>query len=369
MDHRNLVIKLSSLALTQADGSINKKQLKAIAKDIATLKNDYKFNIVVVSSGAINAGKRQLENIKAEDRKNISYLQACAAIGQPILIHHIQKEFKKYNIDCAQLLVTHEDLKSKKRAHNIRGTLTHVVQSGIIPIINENDGVSFDEITVGDNDQLSAMISSLLGFKTLLMLSSPNGLFESDPGVDKSAKHISLIQFDDDFKELKLITKSSAGRGGMKTKLQAIRKLTPLGHNIILSSFKNKSPIISPLTEDNGSLFLGAKSTGDTKKLSWLLTQVKDGRGVKIDEGAFKALKKNSSLLPVGIKSTIGKFNRGDCIEIIFKNKVVAIGLSEYSQKEIEKMKGLKSKEVTELFPQYPSKVVIHKNNLMTKKV
>jgi glutamate 5-kinase len=362
---KSLVIKLSSLAVTTEDGNINKNQLKAIIHDISTLIQDYGFNIVLVSSGAINAGKNLVPLSKNQD---ISYLQACASVGQPVLMNAMQKELSKYQLQIAQILLTHEDLKSKKRSLNIRGTLLELINTKdgqkCIPIINENDAVSFDEITVGDNDQLSAMISELLGIKTLLMLSTPNGLYDKDPKI-ADAKQISLIKFDDHFQGLELISKSNAGRGGMKTKLQAVRKLTPLGHDVIISSFKNKNPILSPLTQEIGSLFLGAPLGPEKKKHSWLITRLKNDCSISIDEGAKRALLKNASLLPIGILQTNGNFQRGDCIEILFKNKRVGIGISEYSNSNIEKIKQLKSTQLVDALPLAHSKVVIHKNNLL----
>jgi glutamate 5-kinase len=360
---KTLVVKLSSLAVTTEDGKIHKKQMKAILSDLAQLSQKHKYKIVLVSSGAINAGKNSL---KAKDYNSISTLQACASIGQPILMHEFQKVLKTHELQCAQVLVTHEDLKNKKRAHNIRGTLLKLLDEGIIPIINENDTVSFDEITVGDNDQLSAMISNLLGIKTLIMLSTPNGLYDKDP-KDPTAKHYPLIKYDESFNSLNLSNKSSAGRGGMKTKLQAIRKLTPLGHNIIISSFKNDSPLIAPLTGECGSLFLGAPTEKENNKRSWMLAHAKNDCGLIIDEGAFKALSKNSSLLPVGVKKVKGSFKRGDCIEVIYQGQIVAVGLSEYDHNQVEKIKGVKSQNLSEVLSTIAAKVVIHKNNLLIK--
>lgn len=363
VDQKRLVIKLSSLAVTTERGEINTKQLKAIVKDIANLINEFKFKIVVVSSGAVNAGRNFFPSTGS---KEISHLQAMASIGQPILMNALQSELSKYALQSAQILLTHEDLKSKKRSLNIRRTLLELLNNTsqtCIPIINENDAVSFDEITVGDNDQLSAMITELLDFKTLLMLSTPNGLFDKDPQL-KDAKQISLIQYDDDFKNLELITKSIAGRGGMKTKLQAVRKLTPLGHSVIISSFKNVSPIIGPIKEELGSLFLGAPLKQNIRKKSWLFTRLKNDCAIIIDEGAYHALLKNASLLPIGIRSIKGRFSRGDCVEVIFKRKRVAIGITEYSGIELEKIKNKKSDEINSILNFVPSKVAIHKNNL-----
>ncbi|MFT6632091.1 MAG: glutamate 5-kinase [Bacteriovoracaceae bacterium] len=358
-----IIIKLSSLAVTHAEGGINKKQIASIVNDINKLRTEKKLQVIIVSSGSINAGKKFLGT---SSKNEISQLQACSAIGQPILMQSFQSEFDKYKIQAAQVLLTHEDLKNKSRSFNVRASIQSLLRNNIIPIINENDSVSFDEITVGDNDQLSAMICEITNADALLMLTQSDGLYNMDP-IHPEALHFPIINYSDDFNDIKLISKSSAGRGGMKTKLQAVRKLTPLGINVIISTFSESSPILRSISQGAGSLFLGNPSLGQLKKKSWILTRVRNHAIVKVDSGAKDALLKNASLLPIGIISVSGNFSRGDSIQIKFKNEIIAFGITEYSSKDIEKIKRLKSGDLASTLGYVPSKVVIHKDNLIIK--
>lgn len=361
-NHR-ILIKLSSLAVTNAEGGINEKQIRLIAKDIAHLLSFKKLDIILVSSGAINAGR---DFIKPNQHTIISKLQAASAVGQPLLMQAFQKAFTKYNLNLAQVLLTHDDIKNPSRSYNVKASLETLLDSGVIPIINENDTVSFDEITVGDNDQLSAMICEMLSADTMCMLTATDGLYDKDP-KDKSAIHFPMIEFNDDFSGINLMSKSSAGRGGMKTKLQAVRKLTPLGVDVLISSFNEKEPILRVLTSEVGSFFKGNKNSVHLKKKAWILTRVRGEAVIQVDHGAMQAIRKNASLLPIGINSVSGKFNRGDCISIKYKTKTIAYGVSEYSHAEVIKIKDCKSGDINSVLGQMPSKVVVHKNNLVLK--
>ena len=360
-----LVIKLSSLAVTHEQGGLYTKSIRRVCKDIQYLNLEKKIKIVLVSSGAINAGKNYLKSIQSQ---NIADLQAASAVGQPILIQAFQKELGKLGLISAQVLLTHEDLKNKKRTLNIRSSLLKLVADDIIPIINENDTVSFDEITLGDNDQLSAMICETLNSDTLCMLTRTDGLFTDDPGLS-SAKHISYVPFDETFSDIKTFSKSSTGRGGMKTKLQAVRKLTPLGTNVLIGTFEKKNPLLTLLTKEESGTFFQANPqlVKKTKKL-WILNRTKNDAIISIDRGAMLALNKKSSLLPIGIISVSGKFDRGDCVQLTHQKKTVAYGIAEYSAKEIALIKRLKTNELKGVLAHVHSKVVIHVDNLILNK-
>lgn len=358
-----IVIKLSSLAVTTTEGQVHLEQIEEVARDIMTLVSQLKLRVILVSSGAVNAGKKSLKKLSSFE---ISNLQASSSIGQPLLMQAFQEAFSKYQLQTAQLLLTHDDLKSKSRSYNIRSTLEALLNNDLIPIINENDAVSFDEITVGDNDQLSAMIAQIMGADLLCMLTLTDGVYDKDPS-DPNAHILSTIPFDSRLEKIQTKSKSSAGRGGMKTKLEAVRKLTPLGIHVIISSYAKPSPILRALEKDCGTLFLADPHFSQNKK-SWILTRVRQNAFLIIDHGAKDALLNNASLLPIGIKKVLGKFTRGDCVAIKFKDQVLAHGIVEYSQKELEKIKGLKSNEILPTLGHIHSKVAIHKNNLVLKK-
>lgn len=355
---KRICIKLSSLAVTLKEGGINHKQLNAIVLDIAKLIKEHNFSVVIVCSGAINAG-RPLINAK---RSSIESMQAASAVGQPILLQEISKRFKKKNMQVAQVLLTHEDFKSRSRSLNTKQCLETLLNSGIIPVVNENDTVSFSEITLGDNDQLSAMTCELLGMDLLCMLTHADGLYTDNP-QNPGAVKLKTVEYADNFNQVKLFNKTSTGTGGMKTKLLAVRKLTPLGIPVIISSFLFSKSISRVLYSKKGTLFLANNAETRSKKKTWIITRVRSNCVINIDQGAMEALRNNASLLLVGIVSTKGQFTRGDCISISHRGRVMSYGVTEYSSSDIERMSSEKSKENQK----NKSNLVIHKNNLVLK--
>ncbi|MBT4790455.1 MAG: glutamate 5-kinase, partial [Halobacteriovoraceae bacterium] len=282
LPNKLIIVKLSSLAVTFTDGHLNLIQVKQICSDISELIKKKKLNIIIVSSGSINAGRNLLPKKRKEE---ISFLLACSSIGQPILMNMFAQEFKQYGLFTSQVLLTHEDLKNKKRSHNIRGSISTLLKHGIIPILNENDCVSFDEITVGDNDQLSAMICETMNADLLCMLTGADGLYSKDP-TQEDAIHYPIIHYEDELKDLSTLSQKSVGRGGMKTKLQAIRKLTPLGTGVVIGSYTKYTPILRLLCQQSGTLFTADNNPSNLKKRSWILTRVRDHAIIKIDQGA-----------------------------------------------------------------------------------
>ncbi len=363
--NKTLIVKLSSLAVTHKEGGIDRKLIARICKDISHLKTEFGWQVVIVSSGAINAGKPFMKTL---NKQVMAQMQAASAIGQPLLMQAFQKEFSKHNLNIAQILLTHEDLKNKRRSLNIRSSLLTLLQEGIIPVINENDSVSFEEITVGDNDQLSAMICETLGSNLLCMLTKTDGLYTDDPNL-KSAKHIQKVHFEENFSSIKTLSKTTTGRGGMKTKLQAVRKLTPLGINVIIGTYERSKPLISLLINENyGTVFTADPEVKIKIKKQWILSRTKNEAIITIDKGAMGALLKNASLLPVGVTKVHGNFNRGDCIKVQYNKKTMAHGVSEYSSKELELIKRKKTSELSNILNHVHSKVVIHKDNLILNK-
>jgi glutamate 5-kinase len=319
-----------------------------------------------VSSGAINSGSSFIAPIE-EKKMMISYQQAAAAVGQPLLMKAYIDAFALTGSNCAQILVTHEDFKERRRFLNIRNTINHLLENNIIPIINENDTVSFEEITVGDNDQLAVMITEATDAEILILLTQADGLFNKNPN-DSDAIRFEVVDFKDNFSGVKFATKTSVGRGGMDTKLKAVRKLTPNGVDVIIGTFLAESPLIRLLDKKGGTLFKGNPEKQKSKRKSWLSTLVKNNAWVIVDEGCFHAMMKaTASLLPIGIKKVHGPFKRGDVIQVKYKNKTIAIGISEFGHKEMELIKGKKSGEILTLIENSHSKVAIHKDNLLIK--
>lgn len=353
-----IVLKIGSQSLVNDRLKLRQSCIQNICSDILQLRAAKK-KVIVVSSGAIALGKIHL---KKSNLKQIYQLQAMASLGQPILMQYFNQYLQQ---NCAQILLTHEDIKNKTRNINLLNTINELLKNDIIPIVNENDSVSFEEITLGDNDQLSSMVAELCSADVLCMLSQSDGLFDKDPSL-KDAQAIPYISYNDDLKYIKTISKSLLGRGGMKTKIQAVKKLSPLGIPVVIGSFNHNSPVLRILQQEKGSFFAAAKLTKKHRLLK-LQTRAKANCHINIDFGAAQALQKNASLLPSGIKSIHGNFQRGDIIALKNNDKILAYGICEYSAKDISKIKGLKSNEIIKQLGYIHSKVVIHKNNLYVR--
>lgn len=358
-----VVIKVGSLAVTDEKGGVSPTKIKAIVEEILALQKQG-YAPILVSSGAINSGRSFVQK-PTEKSMMISYQQAAAAIGQPLLMQAYLMALQNANTPCGQILVTHEDFKERKRFLNIRNTINRLLENGALPIINENDTVSYEEITVGDNDQLAVMVTEATDAEKLILLTEADGLFDKNP-KEADAKRFDVVDFRDDFSGVRFAAKTSVGRGGMDTKLKAVRKLTPNGVDVIIGTFLTESPLLRLLSSQGGTLFKGNPEKQKSKRKSWLSTLVKNEAWVVVDEGAAKALAdQKTSLLPIGIKKVYGVFKRGDVINVKHKNKIIAVGISEFNHKEMELVKGKKSQDISAIIENPPSKVAIHKDNLL----
>lgn len=355
---KRIVVKVGSNGVCDGAG-LRRSVIASLAADIHHLL-EHDHEVILVSSGAIHVGRQEA---KLPDSIEMDVLQALSAIGQPLLMAAYQDAFRQLSRVCAQVLLTHEDLGHRQRNLNQRNTFLRLLSAKAIPIVNENDSVSYAEITVGDNDQLAAMLAQSLNADALILLTEPTGLFDRPPN-EPGAQKIDQIHPDDEFSTISTKGQSTAGRGGMKTKVAAVRRITPLGIPAIISSFANPSPILAAL-EGAGTFFHAEPDTRLAARYRWLLSSAKAGAKIRIDQGAFEALSKGASLLPRGIRSLIGPFRRGDCVALTFRNRIVAHGLTEYSFRELEKIRGHKSDEIKAILGSLPSKVVIHRNNLV----
>lgn len=358
-----VVIKVGSLAVTDESGGVSGAKIQAIVSELMALKRKG-FSPILVSSGAINSGREFIQRPE-EKSMMISYQQAAAAIGQPLLMKAYVDALAAQNARCAQILVTHEDFKVRQRFLNIRNTINRLLSNNVIPIVNENDTVSYDEITVGDNDQLAVMMAEATDAEKLILLTEADGLYNKNP-KEKDAVRFDVIDYKDDFSGVKFAAKTSVGRGGMDTKIKAVRKLTPNGVDVIIGTFLVETPIQRLLSGEGGTLFRGNQERQKSRRKSWLSTLAKNDAWVVVDEGCYQAMMRaTTSLLPVGIKKVHGVFRRGDVISVKHKNKPIAMGISEFDHREMELIKGKKSQEIGELIENPPSKVAIHKDNLL----
>lgn len=359
-----LVIKLGTRILTlHKTNRLNESRIKSIVSQVSKLLSRG-YKILIVSSGAIGAGMGVLGLTSRP--QSLPKLQACAAIGQSELMKIYSKFFKNNNHIVAQVLLTQEDLSSRVRYLNAKNTLFTLLHSGIIPIINENDTVSTDEIRFGDNDRLSSLVASLVEASKLIILTDVGNLYRYDSHKNKiPLYHINRIS--KEIEDLAGETPSGVGMGGMITKIQAAKIATESGIACHIANGKSKN-ILLKITKDEriGTLFHPCKSSLGAKK-RWIAFTSKKKGSLIVDNGAKEALiKKNKSLLSSGVIRLEGIFNTGDAVSICDEGgSEFARGLVNYNSKEINKIKGLKTSCIEEVLGYKYYDEVIHKDNLV----
>jgi glutamate 5-kinase len=357
---RSLVVKLGTQLLSGKDGQLDVAYLGMIATQVAGLR-DRGVKVTIVSSGAIGAGLRELGLGKRPT--DLAKLQAVAAVGQRRLMDGWAGAFEAFKIPVAQLLLTREDINARTRFLNLRNTIHAAHELGAIPIINENDSISTDElvrITFGDNDILAGMVASALRADLLVLLSVVDGI------LDASGKSVRLVESLDQVQQLVRAEKSELGKGGMNSKLEAARTVTGAGEAMVVADGRMENILTRILEGDEvGTLFV----PGGQKKSSrsrWIGSVTPAGK-IVVDDGAAAALvEKNKSLLPAGILKVEGEFGRGDVVAIVKKDGgMVGRGLSNYSAGDVERIRGKKSGEVRALMTEGAYDEVVHRDNLV----
>jgi glutamate 5-kinase len=362
---KRLVIKIGSRVLTDADGALDTVVIGRICDEIALLRMQ-ELQVVVVSSGAIAAGRSELG--LTDKPRTIPHKQAAAAVGQTHLMQAYQRALTPHNLKAAQVLLTSEDLGSRQRFLNARATIDALLGFGIVPIINENDTVVVDEIKFGDNDNLSALVTNVAEAHLLLILTDIEGFYSADPNTNPDAVLIPLIKgITREVERAAGGSGSAVGTGGMATKVAAAKKAGKNGIATIMVCGKKGGIITAALRGDEvGTLFLPAE-TGLNRRKHWIAYTLKPTGRIFVDDGARNALlKKGKSLLPSGIIRVEGKFERGACVRLCGLDEVeFARGLSDYSSAESTRLAGSKSSQIEEILGYYYGDVVIHRDNLV----
>jgi glutamate 5-kinase len=361
---KTVVVKVGTNVLSTDDDRLDGDRIASLAEQLHGICQRG-INLVLVSSGAIGAGMGLL-GLK-ERPKDLSHLQAAAATGQAHLIHIYDKAFRPHGYHAAQLLLTANDFKSRSRYLNVRNTLRTLAEYHVIPIINENDTVSTEEIKLGDNDRLAAMVAGLIQADLLIILSVVDGLLTSDP-TDPTSRRIPLVEkFDDELLNLVGASKSSRGTGGMKTKLEAVRTATAVGVNVIIANGKRPNVLTEIMTGiDSGTLFL-AEGDGLSAWKRWIgYTLPPKGRFV-LDEGARRAVEQQGkSLLAIGIVGVEGDFVKGEVVSLVDRQgDEFARGLTNYDTTSARVIAGKRKDEMTRELVAVPYDEVIHRDNLV----
>ena len=360
-----VVVKVGSRVLTAADGTLNMPRVEHLADQIS-LMNDQGRAVVLVSSGAVAAGIRPLG---LKDRPNdIARLQAVAAVGQTKLIEAYDRYFKRNKRIAAQILLTAEDLDDRLRYLNLRNTLRSVLEFGAIPIVNENDTISVEELqtTFGDNDRLAALVTNILQANVLVVLSDVDGLYDGPPD-QASSKIISRVErVDNSIINLAVDHKTGLSKGGMLTKLKAAQMVTSAGENVILTSGYTENVLERVFAGENlGTLFVAANRSVSPYK-RWLGFSAQPRGEIVLDKGATKYVVGNgSSILAVGIVKVTGEFSKGDVVSVADNNgSECARGLTNYTSTELNSIKGLHSERIAEKLGHCPYETVVHRDNL-----
>lgn len=370
---KRIVVKLGTNILTKNSTNLDKKTIDQITDQISTL-NKLGNEILIVTSGAVTAGKQIMisnnSNVDLNSKK-ISFRQGLAAVGQPELMTAYKNSFNRHNIIISQILLTRDDLNIRKRYLNFRNTLENLLSSKIVPIINENDVVSVDELAgnnFGDNDTLSAMVSNTIDADLLVLLGEVDGFYSSDPFNNPKAKIITKItEITPEIRSYAKDSHDEYGTGGMKSKIEAADLSMSSGIKMVIASGYTENILIRlNRSEDIGTVFIPKVNRLEARK-RWILSGKNNSSGkIIVDMGADTAIKENgNSLLPVGVLDVINSFKRGDIIEVInSKNDSICWGITNYDSVEIKKIKGVNSDNIEKVLGHSYGEEVVHRNNM-----
>jgi len=359
---KSIVVKLGTQLLTDAQRRLDGAFLAEMAGQVAGLR-EKRLSVTIVSSGAIGAGLGELKLAKRPS--DLAQLQAVAAVGQRKLMDAWGAAFERYRIPVAQVLLTREDIDSRTRFLNLRNTVSAIHGLGAVPIINENDTVSTDEIvriTFGDNDILAALVSHALGADLLVLLTVVDGL------LDGEGRPVRLVTSLEEAKGLVREEKSALGRGGMDSKLSAAQMVTECGQAMVVADGRAKGILKSILDYEVVGTLFAPRVKRRTGRSRWIGAARPVG-AVVVDDGAAAAVgKRNKSLLPAGIVAVEGVFEQGDLIAIKGSDgRTVAQGLCNYSSGQVEQIRGRKTAEVREMLGEAAYDEVVHRDNLVVE--
>lgn len=357
------VVKVGSALLTDDGAGLNASMIQSLAKQLAFL-NEQNIDVILVSSGSVAAGISQLK--MTERPEKINELQAAAAVGQASLVRQYEQAFQPYGLTIAQVLLTHADIANRERYLNAKSTLSKLLELGVIAVINENDTVATDEICFGDNDNLAALVANMVSADLLLILTDQDGLYTADPRSTPDATLVKHVDANDETLMTMASGGSAVGRGGMVTKLTAAQSASRSGANTIIANGREQNIIERLLNGEELGTFLKADRQLASRK-QWMAGQLKICGTVTLDQGAISVLKEaGKSLLPVGIKSVSGDFNRGELVACVDdKGTEIARGLSNYSSEDAIKIIGKASAEFAKILGYGGEDELIHRDNLV----
>ena len=363
---KRIVVKVGTSTITYANGKRNFSQIDRLARELSDLQNQGK-EMILVSSGAVAVGVDRLG--LPTKPSTIPGKQACAAVGQGVLMHTYEKLFADYGQIVAQVLITRTEAIDRHRYTNCRNTFMTLLQQGVIPIVNENDVVALDELKIGDNDNMSALVAGIVDADLVIILSDIDGLYTANPATHPDATLVHTVQeITPEVEASAGGVGSSRGTGGMATKIQAAKAATNSGIQLVIASGTEKNAIPRILQgEEIGTLFVSRENRLQFRK-RWLAFGAKIQGSIVVDDGCARAIRKagGCSILPAGIYQVVGDFQTGSTVSVIDKEgHELARGLVHYTASELERIKGCKSSDIEEILGHKNYDEVIHRDDLV----
>lgn len=359
---RRLVVKIgSALLVDRQTGTLRRDWLTSLAQDLSNLKAQG-TDVVVVSSGSIALGRGVLE--LAQQNLALEQSQAAAAVGQIRLAQAYESALAPHGITTAQVLVTLEDSRDRRRYLNSRATLEQLLSLGVLPIVNENDTIATDEIRFGDNDRLAAQIAATIGADTLVLLSDVDGFYSGDPSRDSQAQFFATIdEITPEIEAMAGDAGSGLSKGGMKTKLMAAKTATAAGCRMAICAGDVPYPL-TVLNDGGRATWFTATLDPHAARKRWISAMKPQGT-LTLDEGAARALRNGKSLLPAGVRGVEGQFGRGDPVTIAsLDGAQIGMGLTRYSSAEAQAIQGHQSSEIEGILG-YPGRAaLIHRDDM-----
>ena len=357
-----IVIKIGSAQLVDKQGNIRSEWLHALCHDIATLKAQGK-QIIIVSSGAVALGRSALTHYAKQP--SLTQKQAAAATGQIMLCRSYEEAMERYHLRTAQLLLTIEDCHNLQRQLNAKNTLKALLQSNVIPIINENDTVATTELRFGDNDRLSAHICYLVKAEVLVLLSDVDGMYDKDPSQHSDAQHIARIDtIDEHITAMAGPKQTAVGTGGMVTKLDAAKIATAAGCHLVIANGACNAPLSQLADTNTRCTWFIAQHSPLRANRQWLQHLPPNGY-LHIDTGAAHAIHSGKNLLATGITQVKGHFRKGDAVVMIdTANHSIAKGVCQYHASDLQKILGQHSDQIEKILGYHHGNTVVHSDNI-----
>lgn len=361
---RVIVVKVGTNVLTKSDGSLNRHRIDKLVEGLCLIRSHHK-KVILVSSGAVGAGMGLL-GIKERPTEH-PQLQAVAAVGQSKLIQTYEEAMSPYGTVPGQVLLTADDLSNRQHYLNARNTFISLLNFGALPVVNENDTVSVDEVnsTFGDNDRLAGLVANLFPEPLLILLTDVDGLYNGDPSLPESRLISVVDHWSADLMGMAAEKRSKRSKGGMSSKLKTAKMVTSSGGSVIIAN-GDDDEILNKISSglEVGTVFFPRKVLPSRKK--WIGFAMTPKGVLSIDDGAAIALlKKGKSLLPVGIFKSSGRFEKGDVVSVVNSTGgEVARGLINYNWKDLALLCGKKSNEISEILGFCPYEEVIHRDNI-----